>query len=458
MVTIINEVYVGRTKEINDMFLTFSLARKYYMNNKAAKGMKELGKFEKQIEDYFGFGSFSVDIEPDSEMNACTIPVVSSLNIDPSSIIISTPKGYKFNPAANVASISRITRGLFCNPNITDGEAFAIFLHEVGHSFVNRSPAIDAMRDIYVGQVMSSLIMQAILDLITLNPFGLFNDLLQGITLTNFSKIVMSQCAKLQKKIPIYRTLKWHTNRIISAMKNGAVSTLYILSSLTGLPYIANKLNQVTAKQYNSRKVKQNPQAYGRAQERLSDDFANIYGFGPELASGLLKIENRGNSIGWSSNMYKIPIVGSILQLTEDAGLEYMYTFGVHPGASDRILKIMENIEYEINHDKTLKDKDKKALRMQLKEIKKLVSDGKKLEGELAKYPDQTKAAYIKLGLINGSTEDNSEREYTDMKAINTRYKEIKETANSLYYDLDNLNNMENFDEQYDRELKKLYF
>lgn len=456
MITSVNEVYVGKTKEINDMFLTFSLARRYYMDGKAAKGMKELGKLETQIEKYFGFGSFSVDITGDSVMNAYTFPITTSIDIDPSTEMISTSKGYKFNPSANICALSRITKGLFCNPNLTNGETFAIFLHEIGHSFVNRSPAVDAMRDIYVGQLISSLVLQAILDLITMNPLGLLSDMNSILNCSNFGKMVSAECAKLQKKIPIYRTLKWYASRIINVAKNGLTNYVYIVLNLTGLPYIVNKLNQITVKNYNSRKVKQNPQAYGRAQERLSDDFATTYGFGAELATGLVKIENRGNSIGWSDIMYSIPGIGAILKGTEAVGLEYGYTFGVHPHAADRVLKVMENMEYEINKDKKLTDKERKALKLQLKEVKKVVSDGKKLEGELAKYPDKARAAYINLGFIKGSSEDNSEREYTDMKTINDRYREIKEIANSI--DIDDLNNIENFNEQYDRELKKLYF
>lgn len=456
MITSVNEVYVGKTKEINDMFLTFSLARRYYMDDKAAKGMKELGKLETQIEKYFGFGSFSIDITGDSVMNAYTFPITTSIDIDPSSVMISTSKGYKFNPKANICALSRITKGLFCNYNLTNGECFAIFLHEIGHSFVNRSPAIDALRDVYVGQLIMSLVMQAILDLLMANPMGLLTDADSILKCSNLGKMVSAQCAKLQKKIPVYRTIKWYASRLLSAVSNGINSIVYIVLSLTGLPYILNKINQSSLKQYRSNKDKKNPQAFGRAQERLSDDFATMYGFGAELASGLIKIENRGNSIGWNDMIYDIPGIKAILKGSEAAGIEYGYTFGVHPHAADRVLKIMENMEYEINKDKKLTDKERKALKLQLKEVKKVVDDGKKLEGELGRYPDRTRAAYINLGFIKGSSEDDEERKYTDMKTINDRYREIKEIANSI--DIDDLDNIENFNEQYDRELKKLYF
>ena len=51
MITSVNEVYVGKTKEINDMFLTFSLARRYYMDGKTARneGVGEIRNSNRKI-------------------------------------------------------------------------------------------------------------------------------------------------------------------------------------------------------------------------------------------------------------------------------------------------------------------------------------------------------------------------------------------------------------------------
>ena len=63
-------------------------------------------------------------------------------------------------------------------------------------------------------------------------------------------------------------------------------------------------------------------------------------------------------------------------------------------------------------------------------ELNKVVTEGKALSGELAKYPDQYKAAIIQLGFKNGSTERPNEKKFTDVKSINKDFNEIHESDN----------------------------
>ena len=440
---IMNEAFVGRTPEINEMFITFSNARELFMDKKIGKGQKELLKLEKQIEDYFGFGSFSVDIEPDSSINAFTFPIVTSVDVDPSSILKVTSKGYKFDPKANVCSISRITSGLFSNKNFSHAETFAIFLHEIGHSFVNRSPVVDAYRDIWVGQVINSVIMRAILNLWK-GPLAWIQSANDIMSITNFGKLVRAEVAKLQKKIPIYRSIKYlvtSTGHKLYDILGVAVSTVLYL---TGLPYIMNKMNDITAQSYKSRQYKKNPAAYDRSMERLSDDFANVYGFGSDLATGLIKLDNIDYSKSVYKYLYKCPGLGKLVEVSNGVGYDYIYTFGAHPHSADRILKLIENCEYEIKNDKHLKDKDKKVLKQELQKMKDLAKDCEKMQGELAKNPDVYKQALVQAGFKDGSSEDEDERGYTDMRRINDLYDDLRESV-------------DNYDELYDKYLTEIY-
>ena len=139
---IIQEVYFGRIPEIEEIFQEFVKLRTDYMAIRTGKNSKQIAKIEKLIEHFFGFKAFSLDIVNNNSPNAYTYPVASSIDINPVNYIETTSKGYRFKKEANVATISMITTGLFTNKAFSNEEVFATFLHEIGHSFVHRSPYI----------------------------------------------------------------------------------------------------------------------------------------------------------------------------------------------------------------------------------------------------------------------------------------------------------------------------
>ena len=138
------------------------------------------------IEDLWGFKAFSLSIDPSSTPNAFTYPVATSLDIDPTDYIITDSKGYRFTKQAKVAAISKITAGLFTNKAFTDEECFAIFLHEVGHSFVHRSPYVAAQQDVYKSMMISQIIIEVIIGILTANPFQIADATSAAISSTNF--------------------------------------------------------------------------------------------------------------------------------------------------------------------------------------------------------------------------------------------------------------------------------
>ena len=424
---IFNEVYIGRIPEIEKIFNVFSDARDTYKKNKLA-GIKKLSIVESHVEYFFGFEKFSLGIEPTNTINAYCYPVTTSLDSDPYLGMYTDSKGYHFSKHDKLGAICRITSGLFDNDNFTNEEVFAIFLHEIGHNFVNRSPEIDAMQDAYKSMVSTNIIMTVLKDIL-LGPIGLVkgwldDDYMTIMTSTNFTKKFIISYEKALKKFPFLDITRYGYHAIkskIVGVFNGLVSGI---GHITGLNRIVARSNYNQAKAYQKTTKKDNPNAYARSLERLSDDFVSIYGFAPQLSSALVKMGNDN----YSKNR-KIFYI-KFIEDTYNLQFEYINTLGSHPSTSDRVFKMIENLNHELNTDKTLSTKEKEMLRAQLKELNKVVTEGKALSGELAKYPDQYKAAIIQLGFKNGSTERPNEKKFTDVKSINKDFNEIHESDN----------------------------
>ena len=119
---IVQEVYIGRIPEIEEMFNEFKELRATYRVWKSGNTAKRTARIEKMIEDLWGFKAFSLSIDPSSAPNAFTYPVATSLDIDPTDYIVTDYKGYRFTKQAKVAAISKITAGLFTNKAFTDEE------------------------------------------------------------------------------------------------------------------------------------------------------------------------------------------------------------------------------------------------------------------------------------------------------------------------------------------------
>lgn len=412
---IINEVYIGKIKEIVEMENTFGEARYFYINNNKNNAMKYLSKLEIQIEEFFGFDSFSIDILPSNELNAITLPVSSSLDIDAYTSMITNSTGYKFSKKAKVSSLTRITSGLFKNKNFKNDEVFAILLHEIGHSFISRSPLIDAEQDLLKIYTVLCILLNAILTAGQSIIPDIYNSL-------NISKKIESEYNKLIKKIPILRDVNYSFDVIIGKIFLGLYNAIDFLLTLSGFSYFINKINKKSIE-----KMKVHSNSYNRSVERISDDFATIYGYGVELSSALLKLENND----YSKNRYddfikKIPGLNMWFEKSKNLGLEVLYQLGDHPNSADRILKITENMKYTLKNDKNLTKKEKSAVQNQINELEKIIKDCIEVQGELKKNPDKFKVALLSLGFKQGSTEDTEERKYTNMEDIDAEFDNLR--------------------------------
>lgn len=431
---IVQEVYIGRIPEIEEMFNEFKELRSTYKIWKTGNTAKRTAKIEKMIEDLWGFGSFCLSIDPSSEPNAFTFPVATSLDIDPTDYIQTTSKGYRFNKKANVAAISKITKGLFCNQAFTDEEVFATFLHEIGHSFVHRSPYIAAQQDIYKSIFISQIIMQIIIGILTSNPFQITDATSAALTSTNFYKKFIADLNKNIKKIPILRDLTNFGDAGLGLVKNIIGDISYTIITGTGISALSSMYSKW---EYDSYIKKQNKltghqNAYSRSAERLSDDFATMYGFGTYISSALIKMSNPDNQGSFMKVTHSIPVLKNIFNKSDALAHEVNGLLGAHPSNADRMLNILSSMESDLNNDKNIPDKAKKELRANIKQQKKLIQDIKNQTYKIKNKNEYIEALTV-LGLYNGDSEDFLEKKYTDRKELKKFYDERKIRKESTF-------------------------
>lgn len=424
---IVQEVYIGRIPEIDEIFEEFKDLRSTYKVWKSGNTARKTAKIEKMIENFFGFKTFCLTIESNPVPNAYTFPVSASIDLDPDMYIKSSSKGYRYIEKAKVAAITRINSGLFTNKTFSDEEVFAIFLHEIGHSFVHRSPYIAAQQDVYKSMIIIQIIQQLLFGILTANPFAIIDAVESGAASLNFIKRFNAAFEKAIKKVPILRNAldlsKLTANTILNALSN----TIYTILTGTGITALMSNINKWEYNEYGKNQIKLtgHSNAYARSQERLSDDFATMYGFGNYLSSALLKMENPDNQGLYMKVIHNIPIIRKIFNYSDAISIEMNGLLGAHPSSADRILSILNSMESDLKNDKDIPEKAKKEMRVIISQQRALIKDIKDGTSKIKNKNDYLEALTL-LGFENGDSEDFLEKKFTDRKALKKFYDERK--------------------------------
>lgn len=432
---VVQEVYFGRIPEIENMFQLFKKLRNEYKVYKTWKNSKNISALESAIEDFFGFKAFALKIDNNSLPNAYTYPVAMSIDINPADYIVSTSKGYRYTKAANAASMSYITKGLLTGSNFTDEEVFAIFLHEIGHSFVHRSPMIIAQQEVYKNTLILQIIYNILLGLMTGNVLQIGQSVYAYLMSHNGFKYMKTEFNKMCKKTPLLRELGVTYDVAVGALSSMITNAAYFITSITGMNWLAVWLNK---KHYdnidkNQFKITGHSQAYARSMERLSDDFATIYGFGNEISTGLVKMEDYDNQGVFMRITHSIPVIGYIFKKQDAMVTEMNGLISAHPSSPDRILSILDNMESDLRKDKEMPEKVKRELKSNIRKQKAIIEDLKKDQPTIVENKNEYIQALTAMGLNAGNTEDFMEKKFTDPAQIEKFYKERKVRKESAF-------------------------
>ena len=367
----LTEVYIGKTKELLLAETQLDIFRKKYMSkyvfNTRVNSDKDLLKFDRMMEDIFGFGCFTLHIHNQPSVNAFTMPIDFRCDYrNPTDNIIADKNGFKFKKEYSYAAILGIYSGLIFNPAFTTPEVMALLLHEIGHNF---NSALNKSNGTFTNIIVT---IETFISIMSGSPLALINT----IKNSNQMRMALDTAGKNMREknaIPIivydaFKQLQSVLNTtaltINDILRVGSLGTLTIITALyncvrSALMYIINPANIITKIIGLNIKYKS---------ELTADNFPTIYGYGPELASALNKFEGaEGDSSSIIMRSFnKIPVLSTIMHCNEIPVFFLAQMFDEHPHSTARIKDQLDLLNLELSKQ----DMDPKMVDRIKKDIK----------------------------------------------------------------------------------------
>lgn len=350
---ILNEVYIGETKELKETQHYLSQFRKNMIDNNMTN-MKKIKKdpwykkFIKSMKDTFGYKTFEFGISFEDCENAYCYSLSTQIKKDKKKYnknIIVSKNGFKYNNKYACKLV--ITERLLTNTNYTDREIMAIMLHEVGHSFYealdeNAIDMINIRENVYLVNEIIQSIIYWIGMYTTITSFG---ELMDGAN--EISKSLEPKASKICKGVTgIFKTLfsmGFDVLKIVLLLAGGYIPTV--------LMNIVSKLNPISL--LNT--------IFGYKDEKSADSFATMYGYGADLSSALQKLDLKKDGSTTITkkvlNFILFPCTVIVLALDE------------HP---DSITRAKNQLDYLEKEYSDIDDKETKAeIKSQINSIRK---------------------------------------------------------------------------------------
>lgn len=266
MTTAVNETYFGKSKELEIIEKSFDKA----IQSKDKIDAPSLGIVAKQLQKKFGFDNVSIGIDKSPGLNAYTYIDIADIK----KMKIKTSEGYKALPG-NTCSILVVFSPAMLSGVLSGKELTAITLHEIGHQFASK-------------RILNS------------SSLRYMASYIRG--LSELDKIIRIASQETNSIADMFMMIR----RVISKLTEDAVfaikyviNTLILLKDILKTPTLkdtynligdSTKSNRIMNYIKNFDKVKK-PIKVHDLEEEMADSFATIYGYGPELASALTKIE-----------------------------------------------------------------------------------------------------------------------------------------------------------------------
>lgn len=349
----LNETYFGKSKELEIIEKSFDKA----IQSKDKIDTTSLGVVAKQLQKKFGFDNVSIGIDKTPELNAYTYIDIADIK----KMRIKTSEGYKALPG-NTCSILVVFSPAMLTGVLSGKELTAITLHEIGHQFASK-------------RILNS------------SSLRYMASYIRG--LSELDKIIRIASQETNSIADMFMMIR----RVISKLTEDAVfaikyviNTLILLKDILKTPTLKDTYNLIGDSTKFSRimnyinnfdKVKK-PIRVHDLEEEMADSFATIYGYGPELASALTKIEAADiddNFDPYDNSFYNLYIYIPIYTL-----LSYICTTdsGIAIQTSRRVYAQLLTLRKEMNDIKT-----------DAKTKKRILADIDELEKVYGKYIDE---------------------------------------------------------------------
>lgn len=334
--------------------------------------------FKQEVCDMFGFGSFTLEIENLSRLNAFTMPIgFSAVDMYKKDLFLVGKDYIKINPKYNVSGYIVMSHSMF--RLLECDEAFSVFLHEVGHNFNDvqlqvkcilmkkQIPGIIATLSQYRASVLS-LINRTINQTVSTQAGDTINQAMNGIWNTIGSWDITK---KIGESLNWVAKLYW--GDVGMDKRAGFFSYITMGFKVPGL--LLSIANTVTNKLWKAMSL-QFPLIFSADQTRTikafdlenqSDNFPSMFGYGAPAASGLAKLEKimLKSNVGWG-------ILEGIQRLQYTITQAGMWC---HPTMVNRLINIQKHLEYELKNNKNIDNLQRKSLEENLAGTKKALDD-----------------------------------------------------------------------------------
>lgn len=353
MTTAVNETYFGRSKELEIIEKSFDKA----IQSKDKIDASSLGIVAKQLQKKFGFDNVSIGIDKTPGLNAYTYIDIADIK----KMKIKTSEGYKALPG-NTCSILVVFSPAMLTGVLSGKELTAITLHEIGHQFASK-------------RILNS------------SSLRYMASYIRG--LSELDKIIRIASQETNSIADMFMMIR----RVISKLTEDAVfaikyviNTLILLKDILKTPTLKDTYNLIGDSTKFSRimnyinnfdKVKK-PIKVHDLEEEMADSFATIYGYGPELASALTKIE--ASDIDEEFDPYDNSFYNLYIYIPIYTLLSYICTSdsGIAIQTSRRVYAQLLTLRKEMNDIKT-----------DAKTKKRILADIDELEKVYGKYIDE---------------------------------------------------------------------
>lgn len=353
MTTAVNETYFGKSKELEIIEKSFDKA----IQSKDKIDASSLGIVAKQLQKKFGFDNVSIGIDKTPGLNAYTYIDIADIK----KMKIKTSEGYKALPG-NTCNILVVFSPAMLSGVLSGKELTAITLHEIGHQFASK-------------RILNS------------SSLRYMASYIRG--LSELDKIIRIASQETNSIADMFMMIR----RVISKLTEDAVfaikyviNTLILLKDILKTPTLkdtynligdSTKFNRIMNYIKNFDKVNK-PIRVHDMEEEMADSFATIYGYGPELASALTKIE--ASDIDDEFDPYDNSFYNLYIYIPIYTLLSYICTSdsGIAIQTSRRVYAQLLTLRKEMNDIKT-----------DAKTKKRILADIDELEKVYGKYIDE---------------------------------------------------------------------
>ena len=371
-IQVIREVYFGED-EIVKLQQQFTLFRarcfKERKFTKKENTYEEIFKFNRMIENVFGFETFALQIDMGEYQNAFTLPLSSKLDLTRTDKNVKYSKKHmKFDREVGYSCMVVITYGLLMSERYTDRELFAIILHEIGHNFseaINKTGTL--FGNINKGFIVYDILMSSILAVL-LDPRYYQNTAYNVIASTNTAqKFIIDVKEYIAKEYPMFTSVSDTVQRfsaVISSIIGNLFSKLNLLVVITNpLVYLKTLLSIIM--RYNPMELLINH--FGYKEEKTADTFVTMYGYASDLSSALYKLRYSD-----MKNNKHIPYLTHLINIMNLPIIILSSPIECHPETITRIKEQVKYLERELESG-DIDPNMKKQIKKQIKDMNNII-------------------------------------------------------------------------------------